>query len=583
MSGATFNSYNSPASDSSALKPMKVGGQNISSDTSYQSGKSWAEELAAYNAQFKPLQPERVSLDKSEGSFQPMKQSLDSDAAYTTDKSVDRSYKVLHFTPREETSREETKSPMEALGRKSHSPSEMRASELSQYPLSSETSPQSQRSRSPGSQRGGLGKVSPNLQATIDTEMQQSLASTMTESIQSCASSYMDIKGDNGGPLGSREFDFIGRTRLPQIRSEQIEPSVNIAADTSQQNTTPQGTSFSGALEFTSTPNVKGSQMKNMRLSEISQFTISPEESKVQAGSANIPQSYGGHFSHFKPSDDSFGRVSNQQQAFTKISGPNFLSHVSEEAESMESGKSLLSGTKDLTKMREDSSLSQFSITDPSSTELSLTQITLEQMATPDRSKQEMASLSQFTAKSSPELSGKDNSLSGKDSSLSGKDNSSLSQYSFDSSHNIKLSDTNNSNNVGLSALSYGESQMEDEEDEDDGYVEKKFANLDQLIKESKDLITKHKALIDKNKMFDGGSRESPPPPPLPQSNPPRLLATPTEEGPPSTQGGSMMDYSDDHVSGMTNPSRYSDDRVSGMTDPSHMFELDQVSVFIQL
>jgi hypothetical protein len=47
--------------------------------------------------------------------------------------------------------------------------------------------------------------------------------------------------------------------------------------------------------------------------------------------------------------------------------------------------------------------------------------------------------------------------------------------------------------------------------DESEGMVEKKFANLDNLIRESRDLIAKHKQLITKNKEWEEKSEDSTP------------------------------------------------------------------------
>uniref|UniRef100_A0A8W8IRD4 Uncharacterized protein n=1 Tax=Magallana gigas TaxID=29159 RepID=A0A8W8IRD4_MAGGI len=149
------------------------------------------------------------------------------------------------------------------------SPAARLESELSQYPISSEVSPSSQ-------DLGRNYRTSP--QDRSGEPNQASLASTSEST-----SSYMDLKMDNS-LLGTREFDFIGHSRVP------------VVADSSQGDSMSQEANsynISGKVDYASTPNQRSEPLSAKRLSQISQYTTSPEETEIQAGSARFPQSEG--------------------------------------------------------------------------------------------------------------------------------------------------------------------------------------------------------------------------------------------------------------------------------------------------
>lgn len=449
--------------------------QNESTDLSLRSSRSWADELLTFHK----LQPERASLESNSKS---VKESMDSNAGENAPHKapVDRSYNVVHmkqdkFSPdfvKVGSDMDLSQYPISETSDKSDpgglSPAARLESELSQYPISSEVSPSSQ-------DLGRNYRTSP--QDRSGEPNQASLASTSEST-----SSYMDLKMDNS-LLGTREFDFIGHSRVP------------VVADSSQGDSMSQEASsynISGKVDYASTPNQRSEPLSVKRLSQISQYTTSPEETEIQAGSARFPQSEGQFRALSLQMDDSENQSPVHPPAFTKVSARGGLSRLSEVGESQTSDQSVKSDSNFLSKFPDESSLSQFTVTttdQSSKDDLSLTQITVN-TESPSKT---MGSMTQFSFKSSPDVHA--------------KTDSSLSQYSVDSPVAHNMSDKSGKNTSS--------STSQDEEDE--SYVAQKFANLDQLIQESRDLITKHKQLITKNK------EESP----LSSGGVPSMLTTP--------------------------------------------------------
>ncbi|XP_056005221.1 microtubule-associated protein futsch-like isoform X7 [Ostrea edulis] len=438
---------------SGVQNPAAMAGQYDSTNDSVYSSKSWADEFLSFHK----LQAERASLESQSKS---VKESLDSNAPRKAP--VDRSYNVVHmsqdkFSPefaKVGSDMDLSQYPMSETSDKSDrggvSPAGRLESELSQYPISSEVSPGSQDNER-------TNRTSPQ---DKDSELNQASLTSTTES----TSSYMDLKMDSN-LLGTREFDFIGHSR------------VQIIPDNSRgEFASPDGQSYniSGKVDYASTPNHKSVPPSTKRLSQISQFTTSPEETEIQAGSARFPQP-GGHFQGLPHMDDSEHQPLVHPLVFTKVSGPSGLPSVTEVRESQTSDQSNRSDSNFLSKLPDESSLSQFTVTttdQSSKDDLSLTQITVN-TESPSKA---LGSLSQFSFKSSPDVHA--------------KTDSSLSQYSVESPGAQNMSDKSMKNTSS--------STSQDEEDE--SFVAKKFANLDQLIQESRDLITKHKQLITKNK-----------------------------------------------------------------------------------
>lgn len=458
--------------------------QNESTDMSLRSSRSWADELLTFHK----LQPERASLESNSKS---VKESLDSNAGGNAPHKapVDRSYNVVHmkqdkYSPdfvKVGSDMDLSQYPISETSDKSDhgglSPAARLESELSQYPISSEVSPSSQ-------DLGRNYRTSP--QDRSGEPNQASLASTSEST-----SSYMDLKMDNS-LLGTREFDFIGHSRVP------------VVADSSQGDSMSQEANsynISGKVDYASTPNQRSEPLSAKRLSQISQYTTSPEETEIQAGSARFPQSEGQFRALSLQMDDSENQSPVHPPAFTKVSARGGLSRLSEVGESQTSDQSVKSDSNFLSKFPDESSLSQFTVTttdQSSKDDLSLTQITVN-TESPSKT---MGSMTQFSFKSSPDVHA--------------KTDSSLSQYSVDSPVAHNISDKSGKNTSS--------STSQDEEDE--SYVAQKFANLDQLIQESRDLITKHKQLITKNKEVS----------PLSSGGVPSMLTTP--EG----QAGSAPD-----------------------------------------
>nr|XP_022338141.1 uncharacterized protein LOC111133779 isoform X7 [Crassostrea virginica] len=454
--------------------------QTESTDGSFRSS-SWADELLT----FQKLQPERASLESNSKS---VKESLDSSAAGENaphKAHVDRSYNVVHmrqgkFSPdfvKAGSDMDLSQYPISETSEKSDregmSPSARLESELSQYPISTEVSPSSQ-------DNGRNFRTSP--QDKDGEPNQASLAST-----SGSTSSYMDLKMDSS-LMGTKEFDFIGYSRVQAL------------PDSSQgEYVLQEGSSYnvSGKVDYASTPNQKSELPSTKRLSQISQFTASPEETEIQAGSARFPQSDGQFRALSLQMDDSGNQsYGGQPPAFTKVSVPGGLSRVSEVGESQTSDQSNRSDSNFLSKLPDESSLSQFTVTttdQSSKDDLSLTQITVN-TESPSKT---LGSLTQFSFKSSPDVHA--------------KTDSSLSQYSVDSPGAHNLSEKSGKNTSS--------STSQDEEDE--SYVAQKFANLDQLIQESRDLITKHKQLITRNKEVSPSS----------SGGVPSVLTTPETQG----------------------------------------------------
>lgn len=461
--------------------------QNESTDLSLRSSRSWADELLTFHK----LQPERASLESNSKS---VKESMDSNAGENAPHKapVDRSYNVVHmkqdkFSPdfvKAGSDMDLSQYPISETSDKSDrggfSPAARLESELSQYPISSEVSPSSQ-------DLGRNYRTSPQDRSVEPN--QASLASTSEST-----SSYMDLKMDNS-LLGTREFDFIGHSRVP------------VATDSSQGDSMSQEANsynISGKVDYASTPNQRSEPLSAKRLSQISQYTTSPEETEIQAGSARFPQSEGQFRALSLQMDDSENQSPAHPPAFTKVSARGGLSRLSEVGESQTSDQSVKSDSNFLSKFPDESSLSQFTVTttdQSSKDDLSLTQITVN-TESPSKT---MGSMTQFSFKSSPDVHA--------------KTDSSLSQYSVDSPVAHNMSDKSGKNTSS--------STSQDEEDE--SYVAQKFANLDQLIQESRDLITKHKQLITKNKEVS----------PLSSGGVPSMLTTP--EG----QAGSAPDSFD--------------------------------------
>ncbi|XP_052104935.1 uncharacterized protein LOC127737994 isoform X4 [Mytilus californianus] len=559
--------YNSP-SDAPAFKVVNQKGRdNSRSDSSYRSGMSWADELSSYSGQYHSMKMDDSSKTSADSRLEPSSRVLNSssqeklnhqatDDRRPSKSPVDRKYDVFHmkieqpniekpgssfnsrnFKHVDESISSDSSSRLNIQELSEITPLERsnKQGELSQYPLL-EKSGQMEQSSSDDRSRGytsssavnessaresPLGGAEDNVEDSKLLRTGESLASTATS-----ASSYMDLDAVSGI---NRPFDFIGQFKFT-AKDHSVPNSSDDLIDLDSSKYTEKG-------GFTSTPYTTENKMSSQLLSEPSQYDLTPGDIQVRSGA--IPQS--------------FGISSNQTPAFVSRSG-EFGSDFSDQGSGEKkvgvtlSQYSLKSDTPGVTLIGKElsqytigsenvSPLSQYSIEtteniSPDQAIKSLSQYSLEPSASQDT--KDDSSLSQHSLDPSRQISGF--SLSKGDKSMtqysfstdltaettqsSGHDHvdGHLSQYSLQTNEKSlthgKLSDSDLMHTSKMPAtdnLSLSQHALDSTNDDNDSIVEKKFANLDNLIRESRDLIAKHKKLITKNKEWEEQSTESTP------------------------------------------------------------------------
>lgn len=562
--------YNSP-SDAPAFKLANQKGKDSSrSDSSYPSGMSWADELSSYSGQYHSMKVDESSKtvdSRMEPGFKVLSSSsqekLDSegdDERRPSKSPVDRKYDVFHLRTEQPVIR---KSPVDGqrfksddsipsdssnklnlqdLSEYTHSERSERqgAPELSQYPLLGksgqlEKSSSEDRSRvytSSSTINESSARESPLAGADTDNGEDDKLLKTAESlgSTATSASSYMDLDAVNGL---NRPFDFIGQFKFAE-RDQTVSTSNGDLIELDSSKYSQQG-------GFTSTPYTTQDKVSSQQVSGLSEYTLSPEESRIQSGS--LPQ-------------QSYDKSSKHKPAFITKS-EEFVSSDSSAPGSDEkkpgvtlSQYSLKSDTQGLTLVGKElsqysigsenvSPLSQYSIgtTDnvsPEKAVKSLSQYSLEPSV--GQSTRTESSLSQHSLDPSRQITGLSLSkgdksmtqysfstdLTGEMTQSSGHDQieGQLSQYSLQSNENMsqgRLSDSDLGIDVSKvssappDGASISQHTLDSTNDESEGMVEKKFANLDNLIRESRDLIAKHKQLITKNKEWEEKSEDSTP------------------------------------------------------------------------
>ncbi|XP_069104685.1 serine-rich adhesin for platelets-like isoform X2 [Argopecten irradians] len=614
--------HSQAASDNYAFRYVgQSGGKSESANGSFQSQKSWADELSGYKERFKPLQP-----DKSSGSNQDFKSlrpsSSDekgnaSDLSQHTlsdyDKSqedsksgyldlpdpkslkVDRSYDAMHFSvepshtyqkPFSSVSLDtfnEKPSSFSGEGSKTRSSIERLAEELSHQGPNSDHSGSTRSSAGsseghgdiPGVRGSPVGHHDPSdTQVSMDTtsRTRESVGSSVSEGLISSSSSYLDMElhGRN-----TRDFGPFRRDRdslLLQLRDELREekrkgPRILLDNESTK----------SGPFAYTSTPYTAQTRTDTVP-GETSQNSISSDSSRGQDTSRS--QVWGSLSSSSvigRPSiSSSESSQATEVPSSVSLGGPTGLSQYS-----------LKSDTMGITLISKDQSLSQYSLDNTGKStrnESSLTQVSLDTNDS-DRSQRSAKSVREFSQfspgdlsqysldksspaglhtrsvhepsqysldespsghradstqglsqysldKSSPSTHGADStqglsqysldktspsqySLDKTSPSGHGADSTQgLSQYSLDktspsghgadstqglSQYSLDKTSPSGHGADSTQGLSQYSLDTESEPDSEDGYVEKKFANLDVLIQESRDIIAKHKQLINKN------------------------------------------------------------------------------------
>ncbi|XP_076097382.1 uncharacterized protein LOC143067763 isoform X3 [Mytilus galloprovincialis] len=557
--------YNSP-SDAPAFKIVNQKGKdNSRSDSSYRSGMSWADELSSYSGQYHSMKMDDSSKTSADSRLEPSSRVLNSssqeklnlqamDDKRPSKSPADRKYDVFHmklehpsiekpgsqfiFKHADESISSDSSSRLNIQELSEITPLEKsnKQGELSQYPLL-DKSGQMEQSSSDDRSRGytsssavnessaresPLGGAEDNVEDSKLLRTGESLASTATS-----ASSYMDLDAVSGI---NRPFDFIGQFKLTG-RDQSVPNSSDDLIDLDSSKYTEKG-------GFTSTPYTTDDKISSQLLSEPSQYDLTPGDIQVRSGA--IPQ-------------QSFGLSSNQTPAFVSRSG-DFGSDFSDQGSGEKkvgatlSQYSLKSETPGVTLIGKElsqytigsenvSPLSQYSIEtteniSPDPAIKSLSQYSLEPSASHDI--KDDSSLSQHSLDPSRQISGfglskgdksmtqysYSTDLTAETTQSSGRDHvdGHLSQYSLqtnekslthgqlsdlDLMHTTKLPSTDN--------LSLSQHALDSTNDDNDSIVEKKFANLDNLIRESRDLIAKHKKLITKNKDWEEQSTESTP------------------------------------------------------------------------
>ncbi|KAJ8310633.1 hypothetical protein KUTeg_012498 [Tegillarca granosa] len=242
---------------------------------------------------------------------------------------------------------------------------------------------------------------------------------------------------------------------------------------------------FGRKLDFTSsTPFVSDSMLPTAsKFSDLSQYTISPDSSdKTESTSANDRQSL------------PFQSLADDKpfNAYSMKTDTPSMTELRREASSHLSTSSAASG-----------SLTQYTSGFITKTPLSQHTIQSDTSINGDRSMiqrtihtNEDPSLSQYDIQSDVDPSLSQYTINSDKNKQ--KEDLSLTQYSMDKTENNITHDAaaNMSDAKGISSLS----QYSITSEEDDSFVQKKFANLDQLILESRNLIEKHKELVSRNR-----------------------------------------------------------------------------------
>ncbi|XP_021355070.1 centrosomal protein of 295 kDa-like isoform X2 [Mizuhopecten yessoensis] len=532
--------HSQAASDNYAFRYVgQTSGKSGSANGSFQSNKSWADEFLGYKEKFKPLQPDRTSTGSKQQDFKFLQPSSSEEKANGSDLSqhtlseydksqddsksgyldlpdpkplqVDRSYDAMHFSvepthtyqkPFSSVSLDtfaEKPSFSSGDGSRTRSSIERLAEELSHQGPASDHSGSTRSSAASSEGRADISGVRGSPVGHIDqsdtqllrdsmdstSRTRESVGSNVSEGIVSSSSSYLDMElhGRN-----SRDFGPFRRDRdsiLLQLRDELREEhrrGPRILSDNESVK--------SGPYAYTSTPYTAQGRPQTLAVaSEFSRHSITSDSSR---GEGETPRSQGwGSLSSSsvieRPSIHSLSSQSTEVPSSVSSGGPPVVSQYS-----------LLSDTQGITLIDKEQSPSQYSFdTTGKATrnESSLTQVSLD---TND------SDVSQRGEKSAPELS---QYTLGTDEDLS------LSQYSLDktspsgrraeatqepSQYSLDKTSPSGHGADSTQGLSQYSLDTESEQDSEDGYVDKKFANLDVLIQESRDIIAKHKQLINK-------------------------------------------------------------------------------------
>lgn len=480
---------------------------------------SWADELSSYSghqAFGKMEDNSKASFDSKVDQGAKMMDSSqeNSDDTPRPSKSpVDRKYDVFHLRTEQPKIDKQSDLLTSKLGKESFSSDSSgdklryqdltndRLCELSQYPLEDKSIDQS----SSGDQSKGYTSSSVvNDSSTrespvggVDAENDDSKFLKTGESLASTgtsASSYMDLDTANGT---NRPFDFIGQFKFT-------------GKDQSTQNT-------SDLLELDST-----------KFSQRGGFTSTPYTTQDK-----VPE-----LSHYKLADGLPQQTIDTTPAFI-VKSRDFDSDTSEPGSGEKkvgatlSQYSLKSDTQGLTVIGKE--LSQYSLQSEKSSPLSqysletTANLSPEKTVEPSGSQESRGSLSQYSLDPPRQISDDhlikgDKSLSqysiGSHSSERAIESSSLDAdgqvlQSMITDKSLTQGNLNQSDLAHLSKLSSAPdssvslSQHTIDSINDDSMVDKKFANLDNLIKESRDLIAKHKQLITKNKDWEEPSEVS--------------------------------------------------------------------------
>ncbi|XP_060075667.1 centrosomal protein of 295 kDa-like [Ylistrum balloti] len=538
-------------------------GKSDSANGSFQSHKSWVEEFSGYKEKFKPLQPDRTSTGSNQKDFKSLRPSSEDERGNSSDLSqhtlseydksqedsksgyldlpdpkpfqVDRSYDAMHFSVEPTHTYQKPFSSMSLDtfakkpsissddGNKTRSSIERLAEELSHQGPASDRSGSTRSSAASSEGHVDISGVrgSPvghhdqsDVQPSIDTtgRTRESIGSSVSEGIISSSSSYLDMElhGRN-----SRDFGPFRRDRdslLIQLRDELREENrrgPRILSDNESVK--------SGSYTHTSTPYTAQGKPDAPRAPEISRHSIVSDSSREQV----TPRSQGwGSLSsssfNERPSISSSGSSqATEVPSSVSFGGPPGVSQYS-----------LLSDTQGITLIGKEQSdpqghtLSQFSLDTTGKTtrnESSLTQVSMDTdySDVSRRAGKSAPELSQYSLGAEEDLSLSQYSLDKTSPSGHGADSTQgLSQYSLDktspsghgadstqglSQYSLDKTSPSGHGADSTQGLSQYSLDTESEPDSEDGYVEKKFANLDSLIQESRDIIAKHKQLIKKH------------------------------------------------------------------------------------
>lgn len=520
---------------------------------------SWADELSSYSGQYHSMKVDessKTSVDsRMESGFKVLSSSSqekldseDNDERRPSKSPVDRKYDVFHLRTEQPIIRKSpvdgqrfksdesiqsdssSKLNLQDLSEYTHAERSERqgAPELSQYPLLEKSSSED-RSRvytSSSAINESSARDSPLGGAETDNVEDDKLLRTAESlgSTATSASSYMDLDGVNGL---NRPYDFIGQFKVAE-RDQTVSTSNGdmIELDSSK---------YSHQGGFTSTPHTTQDKISSQQVSGLSEYTLSPEESRIQSGS--LPQQSYSNSSTHKPafvtkseeSSDSSAPGSDEKKPGATLSQYSLKSDTQ--------GLTLIG--KEFTQYsigsENVSPLSQYSIgttenVSPDKAVKSLSQYSLEPSV--GQSTKTESPLSQHSIDPSRQITGLGLSkgdksmtqysfstdLTGEITQSSGHEqiDGQLSQYSLQSNENISHDsdlgiDVSKVSSAPLDGASISQHTLDSTNDESEGMVEKKFANLDNLIRESRDLIAKHKQLITKNKEWEEKSEDSTP------------------------------------------------------------------------